>query len=181
MVYKSNCVIWFFDLLMYRDFWTCAFIDYCRYELIKMNHFKGLSLSIVQMFSKQVICMSQCVQAFVSSVSFISCSWFTRHTFFMLIFQILHALVVMKDAGIIHCDLKPENILISTRWTVSCNNWKLFFGYSAFIEPSFLLNVNTSVKPTEIKVIDFGSACMEGRTVYSYIQVSVIIYNIIVL
>ncbi|WOL09496.1 hypothetical protein Cni_G18249 [Canna indica] len=77
------------------------------YELIKMNHFKGLSLSIVQMFSK----------------------------------QILHALVVMKDAGIIHCDMKPENILIST-----------------------------SVKPTEIKVIDFGSACMEGRTVYSYIQ-----------
>ncbi|XP_065018275.1 dual specificity protein kinase YAK1 homolog isoform X5 [Musa acuminata AAA Group] len=77
------------------------------YELIKMNHFKGFSLSIVQMFSK----------------------------------QILHALIVMKDAGIIHCDMKPENILIST-----------------------------SVKPTEIKVIDFGSACMEGRTVYSYIQ-----------
>ncbi|CAD5195550.1 dual specificity protein kinase YAK1 homolog isoform X1 [Musa acuminata AAA Group] len=77
------------------------------YELIKMNHFKGLSLNIVQMFSK----------------------------------QILRALVVMKDAGIIHCDMKPENILIST-----------------------------SVKPTEIKVIDFGSACMEGRTVYSYIQ-----------
>ncbi|URE39949.1 Protein kinase domain [Musa troglodytarum] len=47
------------------------------YELIKMNHFKGFSLSIVQMFSKQ---------------------------------------------------------------------------------------------PTEIKVIDFGAACMEGRTVYSYIQ-----------
>ncbi|XP_072987563.1 dual specificity protein kinase YAK1 homolog isoform X1 [Typha latifolia] len=55
--------------------------------------------------------------------------------------QILHALVVMKDAGIIHCDLKPENILISA-----------------------------SVKPPTIKVIDFGSACMEGRTVYSYIQ-----------
>jgi hypothetical protein len=27
------------------------------------------------------------------------------------------------------------------------------------------------VKPAEIKVIDFGSACEEGRTVYSYIQV----------
>ncbi|KAM0935279.1 putative dual-specificity kinase CMGC-DYRK-YAK family [Dioscorea sansibarensis] len=77
------------------------------FELIKRNHFKGLSLSIVQMFSK----------------------------------QILDALVVMKEADIIHCDLKPENILIST-----------------------------AVKPTKIKVIDFGSACMEGRTVYSYIQ-----------
>ncbi|KAG8072009.1 hypothetical protein GUJ93_ZPchr0006g43000 [Zizania palustris] len=27
--------------------------------------------------------------------------------------QILDALVVTKDAGIIHCDLKPENILIT--------------------------------------------------------------------
>ncbi|KAJ4953097.1 hypothetical protein NE237_029929 [Protea cynaroides] len=77
------------------------------YELIKMNQFRGLSLSIVQVFSK----------------------------------QILRALVLMKDAGIIHCDLKPENILLCT-----------------------------SVKPAEIKMIDFGSACMEDRTVYSYIQ-----------
>ncbi|XP_077244716.1 dual specificity protein kinase YAK1 homolog isoform X2 [Tasmannia lanceolata] len=77
------------------------------YELIRMNQFRGLSMSIVQLFSK----------------------------------QILHALLIMKDAGIIHCDLKPENILIST-----------------------------SVKSPEIKIIDFGSACTENRTVYSYIQ-----------
>ncbi|XXG66720.1 hypothetical protein AAC387_Pa06g0241 [Persea americana] len=77
------------------------------YEIIRMKQFRGLSTSIVQMFSK----------------------------------QILHALLAMKDARIIHCDLKPENILIST-----------------------------SVKPAEIKVIDFGSACMEDWTVYSYIQ-----------
>lgn len=54
--------------------------------------------------------------------------------------QILHALVVVKDAGIIHCDLKPENILM------------------------------TSSAGPDIKIIDFGSACLEGRTVYSYIQ-----------
>lgn len=40
----------------------------------------------------------------------------------------------------------------------------------------FLLNMNVylennSVKPAEIKIIDFGSACTEDRTVYSYIQV----------
>ncbi|MQL99221.1 hypothetical protein Taro_031940 [Colocasia esculenta] len=29
--------------------------------------------------------------------------------------QILHALIIMKDAGIIHCDLKPENILLCGR------------------------------------------------------------------
>ncbi|XP_010275182.1 PREDICTED: dual specificity tyrosine-phosphorylation-regulated kinase 1B-like [Nelumbo nucifera] len=77
------------------------------YEVIKINQFRGLSLNVVQVLSK----------------------------------QILHALVLMKEAGIIHCDLKPENILLCT-----------------------------SLKPAEIKIIDFGSACMEDRTVYSYIQ-----------
>ncbi|KAL6633707.1 hypothetical protein ACP70R_026378 [Stipagrostis hirtigluma subsp. patula] len=47
--------------------------------------------------------------------------------------QILDALVVMKDAGIIHCDLKPENILIAPTVTTAAG----------------------------VKVIDFGSACME--------------------
>ncbi|KMT16657.1 hypothetical protein BVRB_3g049430 [Beta vulgaris subsp. vulgaris] len=82
-------------------------LDTNLYELIKLNNFRGLSLSIVQLFSK----------------------------------QILRALGLMKDAGIIHCDLKPENILLCT-----------------------------SMKPAEIKIIDFGSACMEDKTVYSYIQ-----------
>ncbi|XP_062119633.1 dual specificity protein kinase YAK1 homolog isoform X1 [Humulus lupulus] len=83
-------------------------LDTNLYELIKMNHFRGLSLSIVQLFGKQILC----------------------------------GLALLKDAGIIHCDLKPENILLC---------------------PS-------NVKPAEIKIIDFGSACMENRTVYSYIQ-----------
>ncbi|PIA57423.1 hypothetical protein AQUCO_00600268v1 [Aquilegia coerulea] len=82
-------------------------LDTNLYELIKMNQFRGLSMNIVQLFSK----------------------------------QILSALILMKDASIIHCDLKPENILLCT-----------------------------SVTPAAIKVIDFGSACMEDRTVYSYIQ-----------
>ncbi|KAM3225704.1 hypothetical protein ACQJBY_058431 [Aegilops geniculata] len=56
--------------------------------------------------------------------------------------QILDALIVMKGAGIIHCDLKPENILITPK-------------------------VNSAAG---VKVIDFGSACMEGKTIYSYIQ-----------
>uniref|UniRef100_A0A2P2JKC4 Uncharacterized protein LOC8284284 isoform X2 n=2 Tax=Rhizophora mucronata TaxID=61149 RepID=A0A2P2JKC4_RHIMU len=82
-------------------------LDTNLYELIKINQFRGLSLSIVQLFSK----------------------------------QILRGLGLLKVAGIIHCDLKPENILLCT-----------------------------SMKPAEIKIIDFGSACMEDRTVYSYIQ-----------
>ncbi|CAL1361899.1 unnamed protein product [Linum trigynum] len=82
-------------------------LDTNLYELIKINQFRGLSLSIVQLFSK----------------------------------QILRGLALLKDAGIIHCDLKPENVLLCT-----------------------------SLKPAEVKIIDFGSACMEDRTVYSYIQ-----------
>ncbi|KAF3795911.1 Dual specificity protein kinase [Nymphaea thermarum] len=57
--------------------------------------------------------------------------------------QMLDALIIMKHASIIHCDLKPENILLCP-----------------------------SVQSAEIKIIDFGSACMETRTVYSYIQAS---------
>ena len=54
--------------------------------------------------------------------------------------QILEALVVLRDASIIHCDLKPENILLHPAGS------------------------------GRLKLIDFGSACFEGRTVYSYIQ-----------
>lgn len=36
------------------------FLIFSSYELIKLNHFRGLSLSIVQLFSKQVIgCWSE--------------------------------------------------------------------------------------------------------------------------
>ncbi|KAB1205274.1 Serine/threonine-protein kinase ppk15 [Morella rubra] len=102
-------IVRIFDYFVYQRHLCICFelLDTNLYELIKINHFRGLSLSIVQMFSKQILC----------------------------------GLALLKDAGIIHCDLKPENILLCT-----------------------------SVKPAEIKIIDFGSACMEDRTVYSYIQ-----------
>lgn len=54
--------------------------------------------------------------------------------------QILDALSVLRESNIIHCDLKPENVLLK------------------------------GLDSGEIKVIDFGSACFENRTMYSYIQ-----------
>ncbi|KAG8906714.1 dual specificity protein kinase yak1 [Tulasnella sp. 403] len=54
--------------------------------------------------------------------------------------QLLDALTVLKEASLIHCDLKPENILLK------------------------------SLQAPTIKVIDFGSACHERQTVYTYIQ-----------
>ncbi|XP_068635359.1 dual specificity protein kinase YAK1 homolog [Aristolochia californica] len=105
----KNHIVRMLDYFVYQHHLCITFemLGSNLYELIRMNSFKGLPLSIIQLFSK----------------------------------QILRALVVMKEAGLIHCDLKPENILIST-----------------------------SLNPAEIKIIDFGSACFEHRTVYSYIQ-----------
>ncbi|KAH6573248.1 hypothetical protein BASA62_003045 [Batrachochytrium salamandrivorans] len=54
--------------------------------------------------------------------------------------QILDGLIVLGRAGIIHCDLKPENILLK------------------------------NLESPAIKIIDFGSACHENQTVYTYIQ-----------
>eukprot|EP00189_Rhodosorus_marinus_P001210 CAMPEP_0113969046 /NCGR_PEP_ID=MMETSP0011_2-20120614/9974_1 /TAXON_ID=101924 /ORGANISM="Rhodosorus marinus" /LENGTH=612 /DNA_ID=CAMNT_0000982409 /DNA_START=573 /DNA_END=2411 /DNA_ORIENTATION=+ /assembly_acc=CAM_ASM_000156 len=54
--------------------------------------------------------------------------------------QILTTLEVLQRSGIIHCDLKPENILLQ--------------------------DINSTV----IKVIDFGSACLDDQVVYSYVQ-----------
>ncbi|KAL8942907.1 MAG: hypothetical protein Q9216_001382 [Gyalolechia sp. 2 TL-2023] len=54
--------------------------------------------------------------------------------------QLLSSLVLLKGHKVIHCDLKPENVLLA--------------------HPA----------RSEIKVIDFGSSCMEHEKVYTYIQ-----------
>jgi dual specificity protein kinase YAK1 len=54
--------------------------------------------------------------------------------------QLLHGLTLLNKARLIHCDLKPENILLK--------------------------NLESPI----IKIIDFGSACDERQTVYTYIQ-----------
>lgn len=58
----------------------------------------------------------------------------------LLLPQILRSLCVLRGASVIHCDIKPENILLK------------------------------SLDSGEVKLVDYGSACFEGRTVYSYIQ-----------
>ena len=54
--------------------------------------------------------------------------------------QIIEAQGILSKANCIHCDLKPENILL-------CD-----------------------LSAPQIKVIDYGSACFENQTVFSYIQ-----------
>lgn len=80
--------------------------------------------------------------------------------------QILEALGVMEEAGIIHCDLKPENILLAT--TTSHRPPKLTVADTP--TPSRARSSNSAKEHSSVKVIDFGSACLEGRTMYTYIQ-----------
>ncbi|KAJ3427318.1 homeodomain interacting protein kinase isoform a [Anaeramoeba flamelloides] len=54
--------------------------------------------------------------------------------------DIIRALILLYDNGIIHCDLKPENILLENPYSIN------------------------------VKIIDFGSACFIHKTRYSYIQ-----------
>jgi serine/threonine protein kinase len=67
-------------------------------------------------------------------------SWFQAFAFKFNLYRYIEALWVLRSANVIHCDLKPENILIK------------------------------SLETGEIKLIDFGSACFQNRTVYQYIQ-----------
>ncbi|KAI9203080.1 kinase-like domain-containing protein, partial [Polychytrium aggregatum] len=68
------------------------------------------------------------------------------HLVRLFISQLLDSLVVLNQARIIHCDLKPEsNICLS-------------------------LSAIRSLEAPDIKVIDFGSACHENETIYTYIQ-----------
>ncbi|EFJ45990.1 hypothetical protein VOLCADRAFT_30949, partial [Volvox carteri f. nagariensis] len=96
------------DFFLFRKHLCLVFekLDVNLFELLRRNGFRGLSLSLVQLFLR----------------------------------QLLDALVVLRDASIIHCDIKPENILLK------------------------------SPHSGDLKLIDFGSACFENRTVYSYIQ-----------
>lgn len=54
--------------------------------------------------------------------------------------QLISSLLLLKSKKVIHCDLKPENVLLA--------------------HPA----------RSEIKVIDFGSSCLENEKVYTYIQ-----------
>jgi len=56
------------------------------------------------------------------------------------VYQVLLSLDAMERAEIIHCDMKPENILLQ------------------------------NLQGFDISLIDFGSACFEDNTMYSYIQ-----------
>lgn len=124
-------------------------------DVLTQNQFRGLPLVVVQRFTR----------------------------------QILTALVALEEADVIHCDLKPENILLvpsansnpsspaqqqppsSAKASAETEDGNTTAESS---EPAGSspgkTSTKTSAKLSDVKVIDFGSACFEGKTVYSYIQ-----------
>jgi dual specificity tyrosine-phosphorylation-regulated kinase 2/3/4 len=54
--------------------------------------------------------------------------------------QMLHGLAHLKKIGIIHCDLKPENVMF------------------------------TDETKTAVKIVDFGSACTDYKSGFTYVQ-----------
>lgn len=72
-----------------------------------------------------------------------------------IIKHILEALLVLQNLGIVHCDLKPENVLLTKNFEASTES---------------SIQKDNVKKSGIVKVIDFGSACSEGETFYSYIQ-----------
>ncbi|KAJ5175328.1 Serine/threonine-protein kinase ppk15 [Penicillium canariense] len=76
--------------------------------------------------------------------------------------QLLNALSLLNKAHLIHCDLKPENILLKK--SVDPDTFDPFG--TPRTNPESLHSLESPI----IKVIDFGSACDERQTVYTYIQ-----------
>lgn len=65
-------------------------------------------------------------------------------------FKILKGLQFVHDQKVIHCDIKPENIMIR-------------------LPPNFCPE-DVEVLGFDVKLIDFGSSCLETETSFSYIQ-----------
>ena len=75
--------------------------------------------------------------------------------------QLLSALTTLEAANIIHCDLKLENILLSQAKEVTEIVGSMGEG-SVSPPPG---STSSSRHLSSIKLIDFGSACFEGKRV----------------
>mmetsp|Transcript_29362 Transcript_29362/g.103526 ORF Transcript_29362/g.103526 Transcript_29362/m.103526 type:complete len:536 (+) Transcript_29362:77-1684(+) len=68
--------------------------------------------------------------------------------------QIVAGLVALDCARVVHCDLKPENILLAP----------------ADVERFCAADKGNLIPPSVVKIIDFGSASIEGRATHAYVQ-----------
>lgn len=77
------------------------------------------------------------------------------------------ALQALEQANVIHCDLKPENVLLMNK---TPDGEEAARGGTGGGGGSGGGASGSPGGANRLKVIDFGSACYEGQTMYSYIQ-----------
>lgn len=65
--------------------------------------------------------------------------------------KILKGLQYIHEMKVIHCDMKPENIMIR-------------------LPANYNPSLSDDVPDLEVRIIDFGSSCLENETSFSYIQ-----------
>lgn len=82
------------------------------------------------------------------------------------------ALGALEQANVIHCDLKPENVLLMNKAPEGEEDGRGSRGGAGGGSGGSGGGGggSQSAHPNRLKVIDFGSACYEGQTMYSYIQ-----------
>lgn len=78
-----------------------------------------------------------------------------------LVHQSMNSLKELAKRHVVHCDLKPENILLQDQETMQ--------QVVDAVDISPNLRNMSRTKP-KIRLIDFGSACFEGRSTHTYIQ-----------
>ncbi|CBJ27247.1 Dual-specificity tyrosine-phosphorylation regulated kinase [Ectocarpus siliculosus] len=84
--------------------------------------------------------------------------------------QILEALQALEQANVIHCDLKPENVLLMNKTPGGEDDAARGGRGGGGSGGAGGAASGPSGGANRLKVIDFGSACFEGQTMYSYIQ-----------
>lgn len=80
------------------------------------------------------------------------------------------ALGALEQANVIHCDLKPENILLMGKAPDGEEVGRGAGGGGGGSGAGGREGGGGAPGANRLKVIDFGSACYEGQTMYSYIQ-----------
>ena len=116
-------------------------------ELMKNKHInQGISTNVIRIYGYFYFRGHLCITCELLGLNLYELSkrnnfvGFSSNLVRKLAIQLLRCLSYLKKLKILHCDLKPENILVS-----STNN-------------------------STIRIIDFGSSCYRGQTIYTYVQ-----------
>ncbi|KAH6562149.1 hypothetical protein BASA62_009356 [Batrachochytrium salamandrivorans] len=141
---NKHSLIHIFDSFTFRGHLCLTFelLGANLYEWLKAGSFRGIHLGVIQQFAKQM----------------------------------LGCLHILAESKIVHCDLKPENILLKdvsylqpSRLDFNPISPSTSSGRSV-TTPHISQEFNALHPKYEIKVIDFGSSCLENERLYTYIQ-----------